>query len=99
MGKLLVSLLVASSISLCFASGSYAGVTVEKDAIISSRFEGEQGIFDSAANLIRAFGYRCDSLSAFRPFIMSRGFTVVCNKFAYTYELQDRGGNWVVNSD
>ena len=53
-------------------------------------------LVDPAVGMIRARGWRCDSVSALRPFLFSRGFTVVCNGYRYEYDLRDRGGNWVV---
>jgi hypothetical protein len=49
-----------------------------------------------AVQMIRAKGWKCDSLSDITPFAMSRGFHVWCNKFNYGYEMEDRGGNWEV---
>lgn len=46
--------------------------------------------------LIRLTGYKCDSISAVREMMLSRGFAVVCNNFNYEYEIEDKGGNWVV---
>src|ERR1700686_4072386 len=37
-----------------------------------------------------------DQISAMVPFIMSRGFSLTCNRFRYKYEIEDRGGNWEV---
>lgn len=44
------------------------------------------------AEAVRIVGYRCDSVSAAVPFIASRGFTLSCNRSAYTYEFSDIGG-------
>ena len=53
----------------------------------------------AAANLIKAYGYRCDSISAFQPFIMGGGFTLRCNNFSYKYLIEDKGGRWTVTVD
>lgn len=53
-------------------------------------------LIDPGVGLIRGYGYRCDSISAVRPFVFSRGFTIVCNNFNYEYDISDKGGNWVV---
>ncbi len=47
-------------------------------------------------SLIRLTGYKCDSISAVREMMLSRGFTVVCNNFYYEYDIEDKGGNWIV---
>lgn len=73
---------------------------IESNAIISDTadFPREKliGLIEPAVGMIRGYGYRCDSISAIRPFVFSRGFTVVCNNFNYEYDLSDKGGNWVV---
>ena len=52
------------------------------------------------AEMIRLYGYSCDSISSARRFFMGRrGFVVKCNHFNYSYEIEDRGGNWVVCYD
>lgn len=55
-----------------------------------------KSFIDPGVKLIRAYGWRCDSISAVRPFVFSRGFTLVCNNYNYTYDISDKGGNWVV---
>jgi hypothetical protein len=50
----------------------------------------------AVAELVEAYGYRCDSISSFLPFVFGRGYTLRCNGLRYTYELTDRGGRWVV---
>jgi hypothetical protein len=46
--------------------------------------------------LIRAHGWKCDSLSSTRFFAASVGFYMRCNQNSYEYEIADRGGNWEV---
>ena len=53
-------------------------------------------IAEPLVTLIRLNGWRCDSISALRPFSFSHGYTVKCNRFAYHYEVFDRGGRWIV---
>ena len=50
----------------------------------------------AAATLVKLAGYRCDSVDAFTPFIMSAGFNLYCNNYRYSYELADKGGKWVI---
>jgi hypothetical protein len=49
-----------------------------------------------AASLVRANGYRCESISAFRPFLWGNGYNLVCNEFRYEYDVEDKGGRWQV---
>ena len=48
------------------------------------------------AAMVRLYGYRCDSISSAREWLLSYGYTLNCNGFRYEYELRDKGGNWVV---
>ncbi|MDX8521128.1 hypothetical protein [Mesorhizobium dulcispinae] len=68
---------------------------IEPDAVISDQIS--RSILEPAVNMVRLHGWRCDSISALRPFLMSRGFAVVCNGFNYTYNFEDKGGNWIVS--
>ena len=52
-----------------------------------------------AKTLIQAAGYRCDTVDKVNPFIVKRGYTVYCNGYSYSYELEDRGGRWVITPD
>lgn len=78
-------------------------VPIESDAIISNTSDFPRSkmlsLVEPGVGMIRAMGWRCDSVSAIRPYLMSRGFTMVCNRFSYTYNFSDRGGNWVVELD
>lgn len=75
-------------------------VPIESEAMISDTTDFPRAklisLIDPGVGLIRANGYRCDSISAVRPFLFSRGFTIVCNNFNYEYDISDKGGNWVV---
>jgi hypothetical protein len=82
---------------LAFAAISEAhaqSVPIEPGAVINK--DAPRGAIAPAVELIRAKGWRCDSVSAMIPFIMSRGFSLTCNQFNYKYEIEDRGGNWEV---
>ena len=69
---------------------------VETDAVIFDSLKGKIKMMNAAVSLVRGFTYRCDSVSAFRPFVFSPGFTIVCNRFRYTYSIEDKGGHWIV---
>lgn len=92
-----------ASITFAITLGNAAfaqSVPIEPNAMISDTDDFPRatllGLVDPAVAMIRANGWRCDSISAVRPFMLSRGFTVVCNGFRYEYDISDRGGNWVV---
>lgn len=69
--------------------------TVEPGAIINDRYDSKA--LNVFATLIRANGWKCDSISSAIPFFWSdKGVTVSCNRDRYTYSLQDKGGRAVV---
>lgn len=74
----------------------FAGTPIERDAVINSKLRGETQALEEMVRLVRANGYRCDSISAARPMMFSRGFVLVCNGFAYEFEIEDKGGRWRV---
>ena len=88
---------------MCAAPAFAQSIPVENGAMISDSSDFPRArlmsLIDPGAAMIRAMGWRCDSISALRPFIMSRGFTMVCNNFNYTYNFSDEGGNWIVELD
>lgn len=52
------------------------------------------------ADYVEAVGYRCDSITSFMPALFSsRKFTLKCNGYRYVYDIEDRGGRWVVTID
>jgi hypothetical protein len=87
-------------VAVLIVSGSgTAAAPLEADAIFSSGWTRAhaQTLADGASTLIRRAGYRCDSVSSIQKWVFSSGFDVVCNGFRYSYEIEDRGGNWVVS--
>ena len=97
----LVRLLAVKFALLLFATAGLAqSVPIESGAMISDTQDFPRAnmiaLIDPAVGMIKAYGWRCDSISAIRPFLFSRGFTVVCNQFSYEYDISDKGGNWVV---
>jgi hypothetical protein len=94
----ITALIVACGMSI--SAGYAQSVPIEKDAVISDTKDFPRskllGLVDPAVGMIRASGYRCDSISVVRPFLLSRGFTVICNRFSYEYDISDKGGNWIV---
>jgi hypothetical protein len=45
---------------------------------------------------VRASGYRCDSISALQQLASSNGFKLACDRLTHKYEIEDKGGHWVV---
>ena len=98
MNKILI--LSTALIALSVGPSIAQSVTIESGAMISNTADYSRSkllsLADPGAGMIRAMGWRCDSVSVIRPYMMSRGFTMVCNNFSYTYNFSDKGGNWVV---
>ena len=55
------------------------------------------GAVQEAQQLIRAYGYKCDTVDN-KPYFSSwdGSVTVNCNNWRYKYELKDVGGRWTV---
>ncbi|WP_107850459.1 zinc ribbon domain-containing protein [Oceanimonas marisflavi] len=58
--------------------------------------ENEENLKRTAANLINAYGYSCDFVDHVTPFALSEGFNVFCENSRYHYEIENKGGNWIV---
>jgi hypothetical protein len=87
--------IIVTIAALAVIPEAYAqSIPIEPDAIINK--DAPRAAIDPAVGMIRAKGWRCESVSAMIPFIMSRGFSLTCNRFSYKYEIEDRGGNWEV---
>lgn len=71
-------------------------VPIEKDAILSNSVKNDSNLLNIMAMLIRANGYSCSSISGAHPMSFTKGYTVSCNQFRYSYKILDKGGNWVV---
>jgi len=53
----------------------------------------------AAQAIVKANGYSCNTVDEMHPFILGGGFTIYCNNWNYSYELEDKGGHWVVTVD
>jgi uncharacterized protein YecT (DUF1311 family) len=67
------------------------GIPIEKNAVLFSSSPEALHDIDILVGMVTANGYRCDSVSSFRPYAFSRGFTLRCNSFDYTYDFADKG--------
>lgn len=83
-------LLFAAVAALTFTASA---TTIEPDAQVGVT----RDVAISLAELIKIYGYRCDSISGARKFLTGRGFVVNCNNYRYTYEIEDKGGRWVIS--
>ena len=78
---------------------SASAYTIEKGAQIYGAVEGRMDIVDSLVKFVKAHGYRCDSVSAASDNVFSKGFTLKCNNYNYTFKILDKGGKWSVTVD
>ncbi len=77
------------------SSNAFAGnIYVEDGARLSEDISKELAI--EFAKLIQLNGYSCESVSGVSPHVMSVGVTVYCNQWNYNYDIEDKGGNWIV---
>jgi hypothetical protein len=76
---------------------SQATTPIEKDAVMFERSTAWSDQTEKLVRLVRANDFACDSVSASRPMVMALGYVLVCNKFRYTYDIQDKGGHWTVS--
>ena len=101
LAKILIALTIAF-LPVQSVAQTLPNVPVEKDVVFGpnvKEFENRQAVLNELAALIRKSRWKCDSISAARMFVFSRGFSVSCNKFAYKYNIEDKGGRWVVELD
>jgi hypothetical protein len=70
---------------------------IEKDAVMFEETKEWRSQTEKIVQFVRANNYSCDSVSASRPMLMSRGYVLVCNKFSYKYDVEDKGGHWIVS--
>lgn len=71
-------------------------IPIEKDAVIYDDFKGNTKLTDALGGMVQLNDYRCDSVSAIRPYLTVKGYELVCNHFDYKYDIEDKGGHWIV---
>ena len=77
------------------ASITYRGVVMEPD-FSHSEMGNPLELAATVSELVKANGYRCDSVNSIYRFLTGPGFTLRCNQGRYKYELAGSGGHWVV---
>ena len=78
-----------------FCGNSFAQ-SIESDASIHKSVTRDQAI--NLAKYINAHGYSCRSISAVTPFAVKRGWHVMCNGYNYHFEVEDKGGKYIVTA-
>lgn len=54
---------------------------------------------NAVKKMIQLYGYRCDSVNFAMRSNWSGVIDVTCNNGRYSYDLEDKGGRWVVTLD
>ena len=92
-----MKILLTIGTSLIALSGTSFAAPLEENALYSSDSTRQraQAIANDASYLIKRAGYKCDTVSFVTKWVFSVGFDVKCNQHPYSYEITDRGGNWV----
>ncbi|WP_368568499.1 hypothetical protein [Acinetobacter nosocomialis] len=68
---------------------------IEPEAVINSKID--EDILSQLILAVLVNGYKCDTVSSAIPYIRGGGYTMQCNNYQYKYEIEDKGGNIVVN--
>jgi hypothetical protein len=101
--KKLVLAVTVVLITLVSAPTAYSGAkqkyTIEPDAQIYGAVQGHMDIVDTLVNFVKAHGNRCDSVSSASDNVFSKGYTLICNKYNYKYQILDKGGKWYLQVD
>ncbi len=91
-----MKILLTLGVTLALSTASFAA-PLEKNAQFGPDMTREraQAVANDSSVLIKRAGYKCDSVSAVIKWVFSVGFDVKCNQHRYSYEITDKGGNWV----
>lgn len=87
-------LIITTAAMLSFSVAANAPATPIEDP---NKLDFPVDVANALAALVRLNGYRCDSISAARKFLSGRGFVLNCNNWSYKYEIEDKGGRWIVS--
>jgi hypothetical protein len=74
-------------------------VPIDSDAKIDPELQQNPDLMSQLAHYVRASGYRCESISALQPLPDSRGYVMICNRFALRYDIATQGDRLTVTSN
>ncbi|MGF1868121.1 zinc ribbon domain-containing protein [Enterovibrio norvegicus] len=75
---------------------TFTHTLLESGAKVPNGIKENPEAINQLTNIIGMNGYKCDTVSGIVEMAFTRGFSVYCNKHNYSYEIEDKGGNWVV---
>lgn len=81
---------------MLLAVSAFAETPIEPKAQITDNLKDKLDVLQVLSAMVKGNGYTCDSISAARNFFTGRGYVLTCNNYAYTYEIADKGGKWVL---
>ncbi|EPS3428845.1 hypothetical protein ACVD55_000227 [Vibrio alginolyticus] len=69
---------------------------LESEANVPEGIQENPEAINQLIDIIGLYGYKCNTVSGIVEMAFTRGFSVWCNNHNYAYEIEDKGGNWVV---
>ena len=91
-----VTTFIAAALTAISASTALAGGPYTFKVEPGGRIETSKDAVQEAVNLVRLNGYSCESVLIMSKMAFTRGYTLVCNRGRYEYEIVDKGGRWTV---
>jgi hypothetical protein len=93
-----------AQIETAFPAYTPNGVPLEPDAEFAVKIglyklDNYLAVIDGAVHIVRHAGYKCDSVTSWRHWSFSRGSTLKCNQYDYTYNLVDHGRGFEVTTN
>jgi hypothetical protein len=70
---------------------------IEKNAVLLNDSKEWRAWTEDLVRLVRSNNFSCESVSSSGLMLLSRGYVLSCNQFRYTYDVQDKGGHWIVS--
>jgi hypothetical protein len=77
---------------------SSVGKLLEPEAALDDTLKDDTKLLSGLVGVIRANSYPCDTVSALRQFEASNGFRLACDGFRHRYDIEDKGGRWIVTA-
>jgi hypothetical protein len=79
-------------------SANTAEVPIETDAVINNDLRKNTKLLNELAKFVTESGHPCAAISAAQADVASRRFKLVCDKARHTYDIEAKGGHWIVKA-
>ena len=73
-------------------------VPIEPDAVINNDLRKNAKLLNELAKFATEDGHPCAAISAAQADVASRRFKLVCDHSAHTYDIEAKGGHWIVKA-